>query len=235
MIFEQIPISGDRNFAYLIADEETRGAALADPGSDARELIERIRSGGLHLVYVLLTHGHHDHTGAAGEVSRATGARIVRCDVPRAEGPRAGLEASPPRLRGPRDEPGGGEIRVRDGDTLLLGSLEIRVLHTPGHTPESVCYLVGGKLVTGDTLFVGKIGGTSTEEAARQEYDSLHRKICALPPETEIWPGHDYGVRPSSTVGEEIRTNPFLLRRSFEEFLDLKIHWAEYKRTHGIA
>jgi hydroxyacylglutathione hydrolase len=89
--------------------------------------------------------------------------------------------------------------------------------------------------MTGDTLFVGKVGGTGTEEAARAEYDSLHRVIGALPRETEVWPGHDYGVRPSSTLEAEFRENPFLLRESFEAFCELKANWAEYKRTHGIA
>ncbi len=91
-----------------------------------------------------------------------------------------------------------------------------------------------GRLITGDTLFVGKVGGTHDADSARLEYDSLRGKICSLPPETEVWPGHDYGVRPSSTIGDELRENPFLLRATFESFLDLKSNWAEYKRIHGI-
>ena len=78
------------------------------------------------------------------------------------------------------------------------------------------------------------MGGTDSEEDARAEYDSLQRKIGTLPPETGIWPGHDYGVRPSSTVADEWRENPFLLQPDFAAFMELKKNWAEYKRKHGI-
>ncbi len=207
IIFEQIPISGDRNFAYLLVDPESREAALVDPGADAARLLERVRHYGARLALVIHTHGHPDHTGASEAVRRATGARLAAFRS--------------------------GDLPLEDG-VVPLGSAVLRILHTPGHTPDSICVLAGGKLMTGDTLFVGKVGGTSDESSARLEYDALHAKICALPPETEVWPGHDYGVRPSSTIGEEIRTNPFLLGESFAEFLDLKKNWAEYKRIHGI-
>lgn len=209
MILEQIPITGDRNFAYLLGDEETREAALVDPGSDAGKLLARIRESDLRLRYVFNTHGHPDHTADSAAVCRDTGAKLAAY--------------------------GRGDVPLSDGDELRIGNIPIRVLFTPGHTRDSICLLAEGNLFTGDTLFVGKIGGTADEESARIEYDSLRGKITALPPETIVWPGHDYGVRPSSTVGEEMRQNPFLLRESFEEFLDLKNNWAEYKRRHGIA
>jgi hydroxyacylglutathione hydrolase len=208
MIFEQVHISGDRNFSYLIGDEASREGAVVDPGSDAELLVERARKLGLKLVWILNTHGHYDHTSANDAVRQLSGAKIAAF--------------------------GGGDHPLRDGEILPLGKLGIRVIHTPGHTPDSTCFLVKGKLVTGDTLFVGKIGGTGDAASARLEYDALHEKLCTLPPETEVWPGHDYGVRPSSTIGDELRENPFLLRESFEAFLDLKQNWAEYKRTHGI-
>ena len=92
-----------------------------------------------------------------------------------------------------------------------------------------------GKLVTGDTLFVGKVGGTDYGAGARAEYDSLHRKLMVLPDETEVWPGHDVGVAPRSTIGHEKRTNPFLRCEDFAAFVELKRNWLEYKRRHGIA
>jgi glyoxylase-like metal-dependent hydrolase (beta-lactamase superfamily II) len=97
-----------------------------------------------------------------------------------------------------------------------------------------MCIRGGDKLVTGDTLFVGKVGGTNSSGEARAEYESLHGKLMALDDAVEVFPGHNYGVRPSSTIGAERRTNPFLLRDSFDSFLDLKIHWLDYKREHGI-
>ena len=208
MIFEQIATAGDRNFSYLIGDEVSGEAALVDPGYRPDLLLERVRARKLRLLYVLNTHAHADHTGENAAVIQRTGARLAAF--------------------------GHGDLPLAHGDRIRLGGLEIETLHTPGHTEESVCFRVEGKLITGDTLFVGKIGGTSGRDAARREYDSLHRVLCVLPPETEVWPGHDYGVRPSSTLGDELRENPFLLRESFESFCELKDNWAEYKRAHGI-
>ena len=209
MIFEQIRTAGDRNFSYLIGDESSRDAALVDPGYLPELLVERARSRGLRLAYVLNTHEHPDHTSENGAVIRLTGAKLAAF--------------------------GRGDLPLRHGDRIGLGSLEVEVLHTPGHTEECVCFLAGGKLCTGDTLFVGKVGGTSGRETARREYDSLHRVLGVLPPETEVWPGHDYGIRPSSTIGDEFRENPFLLRDSFESFCELKENWATYKKEHGIS
>ena len=111
MVFEQIRISGDRNFAYLIGDEDGRLAALADPGSDGQRLVARTQELGLRLAYVLITHGHADHTGASREVRRLTGARIAAF--------------------------GRGDVPLRHGDVLDLGRLKLEVLHTPGHTDDS--------------------------------------------------------------------------------------------------
>ena len=82
---------------------------------------------------------------------------------------------------------------------------------------------------------MGKVGGTGYGRDAREEYDSLHAKLMTLPPETRVWPGHDYGVRPSSTIGDELRENPFILRDSFDSFVELKRNWLAYKKEHGIA
>jgi glyoxylase-like metal-dependent hydrolase (beta-lactamase superfamily II) len=209
MIFEQIDVGGDRNFAYLVGDEQTRHAAIIDPGDGPELVVRRAGLLGVEIRFVLNTHGHHDHTGGNSAVQRLTGARLAAF--------------------------AGGDLPLKDGDVLRLGELDIKTLHTPGHTTDSVCFLAGENLATGDTLFVGKIGGTHDRESAVLEYRALHEKICTLPPETRVWPGHNYGTHPSSTVGEELRTNPFLLCPDFESFLDLKDNWAEYKRIHGIG
>jgi glyoxylase-like metal-dependent hydrolase (beta-lactamase superfamily II) len=125
---------------------------------------------------------------------------------------------------------------VKDNEELPLGNLRLRFLHTPGHIPDHVCVLAEGKVLTGDILFVGKIGGTGPNFPGSdpgQQWESLQR-LMRLDPATEVWPGHDYGATPSSTIGREIAANPFLLCKTFEEFLHLKAHWAEYKKLHQI-
>lgn len=209
MIFEQIAVGGDRNFAYLIADEMTRRAAVVDPAYRPERILARVEELGLGVVYLVNTHDHYDHAGGNEHVLNHTTARLVAA-------------------------------RAVDGERFSLGSVTLTVILTPGHSPDSLCVLAEepggpGKLITGDTLFVGKVGGTGFGDDARAEYDSLHEKLLVLPDETEVWPGHDVGVAPSSTLGKEKASNPFLLCRSFEEFVDLKRNWLEYKRKHGIA
>jgi hydroxyacylglutathione hydrolase len=212
MVFEQIRVGGDRNFAYLIGDEVAQEAAVVDPAYNPSAVLERVAAHDLKVVYLINTHGHFDHAGGNSHVLEGTKARLIAW----------------------------GRGGVCDGAQLLLGAVTLTMIHTPGHTSDSICVLVGGagdpgRLLTGDTLFVGKVGGTDYGAGARTEYESLHRKLMALPDDTEVWPGHDYGVAASSTIGHERRTNPFLLRRTFDEFVHLKKNWLEYKRQHGIA
>jgi len=102
-----------------------------------------------------------------------------------------------------------------------IGGLKVKIITTPGHSDDSVCILVGNKLMTGDTLFVGAVGRVWSEEDAHKEYESLC-KLMRLPDETEVYPGHDYGQSPSSTIGHEKKTNPFLRHNSFKAFLRLR-------------
>jgi hydroxyacylglutathione hydrolase len=212
MIFHQIEAGGDRNFAYLIADGERGAAALFDPPPDASLYLALIEAHRLEVAYIVATHGHGDHTWGIAEAKKQTGGRTVA------------HEASSVNA----------DIRVRDGGTLPLGSMTLTFIHTPGHTDDSMCVIGGKKLVTGDTLFVGKVGGTGFGDDARKEYQSLHDKLMTLDDDVEVYPGHNYGVKPSSTIGHERRTNPFLLRESFESFLELKKNWLAYKKEHGI-
>jgi glyoxylase-like metal-dependent hydrolase (beta-lactamase superfamily II) len=210
MIFEQIKIGGDRNFAYLVGNGKSKLAAVVDPAFHPEKLLELAEKHGLKIKYAVNTHAHYDHSNGNSYIIKRTGARLVGYG-----------------LREPA-------ISVRDGDELPLGELTIKVIYTPGHTTDSICILVDNKLMSGDTLFVGKVGGTGYGQDARQEYDSLHNKLLVLPNNVEVWPGHDYGIAPMSTIGNEKKTNPFILRDSFESFLELKKNWLEYKRIHGI-
>jgi len=138
-----------------------------------------------------------------------------------------------PLLYGDKDTKTG--VSVLDDAVFPLGNLEIKILYTPGHTNDSICIYIGDAIFTGDTLFVGKVGGTDFGTLARTEYNSLHNKLMTLPDSTRVFPGHNYGVAPESTIAHEKKTNPFLLRPDVESFIDLKKNWDEYKRIHGIA
>lgn len=211
MVFHQIDAGGDRNFAYLVGDKEGGVAALIDPPPNAaryQELVDRHR---LDVEYVVITHGHGDHTWGVSEAVERFGCKTV------------GHKSMLLRL----------DLPVDDGDVVALGDLELEVIYTPGHSDDAICILCGDKLVTGDTLFVGKVGGTDLGEGARKEWDSLH-KLMKLDSGIEVWPGHNFGVTPSSTIGHELKNNPFLLRKTFEDFVDLKANWIQYKKEHGI-
>ncbi|MDH3197185.1 MAG: MBL fold metallo-hydrolase [Candidatus Krumholzibacteria bacterium] len=212
MIFHQIKAGGDRNFAYLVADKPGGVAALVDPPPDASRYEALVADDRLRVSYVVITHGHGDHTWGVAEARRRYGCKVVAH--------RSMLLAV--------------DVPVDDGDTVALGNVEMKFIYTPGHSDDHVCVLCGSKLISGDCLFVGKVGGTDLGEGARKEYHSLHEKLMKLDPAVEVWPGHDYGVAPSSTIGHEKATNPFILRESFEAFLDLKANWIDYKKQHGI-
>lgn len=209
MIFEQIDTGGDRNFAYLVGDETTGKAAVFDPANNPKKVMSRVKHYGLEVVFLFNTHGHFDHAGGNDTVLAQSNAELI-----------TGQGAT-------------------DGAEYSLGDVSLKVILTPGHTTDSICILASapgepGKLITGDTLFVGKVGGTGYGDDARDEYDSLHQKLMTLPDDVEVWPGHDYGVAPISTIGNEKKTNPFILRETYEDFLELKKNWLAYKAEHGI-
>lgn len=215
VIFEQIPAGGDRNFAYLIGDEAAREAAIIDPSYAPERALDHATRHALNVRYVISTHSHPDHIAGNAYVLERTQAVEVL------------YESSP--------HPS--SVRVKDEGELSVGVIRLRFLHTPGHIPDHVCVLAAGKLITGDILFVGKVGGTGTYfkgSDPQQQWESLQR-LMKLDAAIEVWPGHDYGVAPSSTIGHERATNPFLLCKTLEEFLYLKDHWAEYKKLHNIA
>ena len=214
-VFEQIRTGGDRNFAYLVGDREAGVAALVDPSYDPKAVVERAKAQGLETAYIVNTHGHEDHTNGNAQAKKLTGAPIVA-------------------FRGSVAKP---DLSVDDGHVLQLGSLRLELIHVPGHIDDHVVVYLEEQRValTGDHLFVGKIGGTKTEEAGRTEYASLQKILDRLPDDATVWPGHDYGCRPSSTMALEKATNPFLLAMgSIDEFLALKRDWAAFKAEKGL-
>ena len=213
MFIKQFLTGGDRNFGYLAADEVSQKAVVIDPSYSPNQIVDFAEENRYKIAYVFATHDHFDHTNG----NRTIEERIQKH----------------PLLFGMTDPVTG--VRVEDGARFPLGDLAITIIHTPGHTVESICIYVGDALFTGDTLFVGKVGGTDLGAGARTEYDSLHNKLLTLPDTTRIYPGHDYGTASQSTIGKERQTNPFLLQPDFEAFVHLKKNWEAYKREHGIA
>jgi glyoxylase-like metal-dependent hydrolase (beta-lactamase superfamily II) len=211
-VFEQLRTGGDRNFGYLVGDRGAGVAAAIDPSYDPDRFVERAEAQGLRITHILNTHGHADHTNGNEALRRSTGAVL-------AAHPSAGPE-----------------LPLEDGAEIAIGEIRIRTLHVPGHCPDHVLFHLPDQRVaiSGDLIFVGKIGGTATEEAARIEWDSLARVLRELPDDTTVWPGHDYGCRASTTIALEKAVNPFLTVADFEEFLELKRTWATFKADHGL-
>jgi len=158
MIFEQIDAGGDRNFSYLIGDEESRLCAVVDPGYDTSKLEARVKDLGLKVAYILNTHTHHDHV-AGNDVFHKGDVKLA-----------AYKEA--------RVNP---DIKLNHGDVIQFGKQRIEILFTPGHYVDSICLLVNGKLMTGDTLFVGCIGGSFSQGASTDnQFHSLFDVIMKL-------------------------------------------------------
>ena len=197
MIFRQVAVGTFQNFSYIIGDEETHTGALVDPAWEVGKLLEECKAAGLTVSHVFNTHSHHDHVEGNDEVVKRTGAKVVAHNT------------SPLRK----------DIPVKDGDNVKMGSLKVFVMHTPGHCPDHICLLVDGKVLTGDTLFVGECGRTDLSGGdAGAMYDSLN-KLMKLDDAIEVYPGHDYGPKPFSTIGQERRNNYTLKRRTKEDFI----------------
>jgi len=198
MIFKQVPVGTFQNFAYVIGDEKSKLCAIVDPAWEVDKLLRQCKELGLNVSYVINTHSHHDHVEGNDAVVKRTGAKIVAHEKS--------------RLRK--------DIQVKDGDLISIGSLKVRMIHTPGHSPDHICLLVDGNLLTGDTLFVGECGRTDLEGGSASEmYESLFNKLMVLDDSIKVHPGHDYGNKPSSSIGEERKNNYTLKPRTKEEFI----------------
>jgi glyoxylase-like metal-dependent hydrolase (beta-lactamase superfamily II) len=218
--FKQIQLGPMQNFVYLIGDPVTRQAAAIDPAWDVDALLRVLEADGMTLTHALITHYHQDHLGGDLFGNHIQGAaellernQEVRIHVHKAE---AGYVHG---ITGLSDSD---LVQVEGGDDIAVGNLKIKILHTPGHTPGSQCFLIGDRLVSGDTLFIGSCGRVDlpgSDPAAM--YDSLVNKLKRLPDDTILYPGHDYAGQPTSTIGHEKRRNVYMRFERLEDFLGM--------------
>jgi glyoxylase-like metal-dependent hydrolase (beta-lactamase superfamily II) len=214
LVFEQIRCGGDRNFGYLLGDRKAGECVLIDPSYSPETFVERAREQGLRVTFIVNTHGHPDHINGNARAVELTGARL----------------AAHPLC------PSHPDVPLDDEQELPIGSLRLRCLHVPGHSPDHLALYEPDYdlLFTGDLLFVGKVGGTSSDADARTEWTSLQRLLGAVSDMATVWPGHDYGARPASTIALEKATNPFLLCANVDEFLARKAGWPALKARLGL-
>ena len=209
-IIRQIPIGPLQVLTYLVACPQTKEAVLIDPAGEEEKISALIEEEDVKVKYILNTHGHADHVLANQRLKQRLSAPTCmhelddqffsQKDARQESSKEFGLLPSEPV-----------DIKLKDGNILEVGTLKIEVIHTPGHTPGSVCYLVNGDLFTGDTLFVSAVGRTDLKGASLETLlDSLEKKLLPLPVETIVWPGHDYGETPTSTIGREMEENPYI-------------------------
>lgn len=209
MDIEQMKVGFMDVFCYLVACERTKEALVIDPAGDEEKVVDRINAKGLKLKFIINTHGHPDHSCGNFRVQELTGARIVmhELDDRMFHSPQGkqmasqwGFTPSPPA-----------DKTVKDGDKIVVGGLSLEVIHTPGHSPGGICLLGDGNIFTGDTLFVGGIGRTDLPGASHEQFmKSIKERLLSLRGDTIVWPGHDYGHKPSSTIDEEKKMNPWL-------------------------
>lgn len=197
----QIPLTRVDNFSYLIYCPATKDAVGIDPSVEPERMLDEVAKRGLKLVALLNTHGHMDHIAGNPQILEA------------ADIPHAAHGADLPDA----------EILLEEGSVINLGQGSIDVLHTPGHTPGGVVFSIGDAIVTGDTLFVSRCGradlpGSNVEDL----YNSLQR-LKKLSPETRVFPGHDYGPQPNSTIAWELENNEFIRCSDLESFIRLRM------------
>lgn len=197
MVIKQVEVGGMLNFAYIIGDPETKEGIVIDPSWEPERIYGIAREEGIVIKYIINTHCHEDHVNGNRVMKELSGAVI------------AIHEAETKYLR--HFFPPEAEMKLKDGDTINLGKVPATVIHTPGHSPGSICLMVGNNLFTGDTLFVGSCGRTDLPGGDDSEFRKTMHRLKNLDDSIAVHPGHNYGDTPVSTMGNEKRLNPCLL------------------------
>ena len=208
MRVRQMKVGDQQNFEYILVSEPSREALVIDSGWEVDPILAAARDELLEVKYAVATHHHSDHTATLWQLAQLLDAKIVAC----------------------RNSPTTHDVSVSDGQVLRVGKEEVRVLHTPGHTDDSICIFDGEHLFTGDALLIGSCGRTDFKGGSpRKMYESL-QSILKLPPATVVYPGHDYGEVPYRSLLEELKHNPELSATSYSEFL--RAHGSSSRKLH---
>jgi glyoxylase-like metal-dependent hydrolase (beta-lactamase superfamily II) len=207
MFLKQIEVGNFSVFAYLLGDPSKGEGLVIDPSGDIDDILATADREKLKIRYIINTHAHVDHIMGNEEMKRKTAAKIVihEEDAPLlTQIPRSMLVMFGGRSSPPADQ------TVKEGDLIHVGGLSLKVLHTPGHSLGGMCLYGNGMVFTGDSLFVGGLGRTDLPGGSPQVLmDSIKTKLFTLPDETIVYPGHNYGSSPTSTIKNERLYNPF--------------------------
>ncbi len=200
MIVHQIQVGNMQNFTYIVVDEDTRESIIIDPSWDLIELEMVIKENDLKIKYIVNTHHHFDHTLGNEAMAESTKAPIIQHENSELKH----------------------DITVKDGDVVAFGNSKLKVLHTPGHSKDSICLIGDGKIFSGDTLFVGNCGRIDLPGGSAKElYHSLFDVLYSLDDNLVMYSGHNYGHKETSTLGQEKITNMVMQKRTEQQFLDM--------------
>lgn len=205
MILKTLLVGPLETNCYILGDEKSKEAVVIDPGGDFEEIEKQVEESNLRVKYIVLTHGHFDHTGALAQLKKATGAEVlIHAEDTAMLSP---ADQNQPFLMESGQDPLPADGTLKEGDKVQFGQYTLEVLHTPGHTPGGISLLIDKMIFVGDTLFCGSIGRTDLPGGSfEQLIDSIKRKLLTRGDDCLIYPGHG----PASIVGEERRNNPFL-------------------------
>jgi len=218
VLLRQVEMGPMANYVYLIGDPATRKAAVVDPAWEVDGIIELAKREGYEIDKILITHYHPDHLGGRMMGHSIEGAADMLAKV------KAKIYLNKHEAEGARKVAGLSDsdiVKVDAGDVVKVGEMEIKFLHTPGHTPGSQCFLVDGNLVSGDTLFVNSCGRVDLPGSDPEAmYYSLNQTLRNLDDATVVYPGHAYSSEPNSTIGKQKRTNMYMRFATLDDFLD---------------
>jgi glyoxylase-like metal-dependent hydrolase (beta-lactamase superfamily II) len=199
VIVHQIPVGSMQNFSYIVEDESTHEAIVIDPSWNLEKLTAIIDEQNLNPKYIVNTHWHDDHTRGNEELAKKLSVRIIQHEASTLQN----------------------DMTVKDGDSIKFGCSELVVYHTPGHSKDSICLVGDGKIFSGDTLFVGNCGRIDLPGGSANElYHSLFDVLHSLDDNLVLYPGHDYGMTTTSTIGNEKTTNPVMQKMNEDSFVD---------------